>query len=614
MSTFRSVPIPSVVLVTRRTYVLVLMALLLAVSGFAVTGSSSATFVAQTSATASIASAVDWTPPTVSLANPGSPVKDVVTLAATASDGETGIKNVVISFLAPGGSAWVDICTATAAPYSCAWNTKLVADGSYSLRATATDNAGYSTTTDPITTIVANNVVVVLDDPGDTVRGTVSLPTALYGTGIGTYTVRVEYVLVGSSNWKTICTGLASPYTCSWNTTGFANGDYDLRSVATSGGTSYTSAIVSDVLVDNLAPTVSMTDPGSPLSGTRTFTATAADTHSGVAQVVIEYAVAGSATYKPLCTVTTSPFSCRVDTTTLADGSYTFRAVATDVAGNTATSATVTNRVVDNTVSSVSMEDPGAFLTGTVTLTASASSTAGITSVRIQRAPNGTTTWADVCTITKAPYSCTWNTTTVPDGSYDFRAVLVDGAGRTTTSATVAARRVDNSPLRGLDVQAANGGPTPGRLDNGDSITFTYSDQVNLASITTGWSGAATAVSVRLRDGNVVGLGNRDDTLDVRTTGGTTINLGSVNLKEDFVKSNKTVTFAATMTATTVSINGKPVTVVTVRLGQSTGSGLRTASAAGTMVWTPSATVTSTTGGACSPAPVSETGALDRDF
>jgi hypothetical protein len=602
--------------VTRRAYLLVMMALLLAVAGFAVTGSSSATFVAQTGATASISSAADWTPPTVTLANPGTPVKDTVTLTATAADGETGIKNVVISTLAAGGSAWVDLCTATSAPYSCAWNTKLVTDGSYTLRATATDNAGYDTTTDPITTTVANNVLVVLGDPGDTVRGTVSLPTTLFGTGTSTYTVRVEYAVAASGNWKTLCTGLSSPYTCSWVTSGFANGDYDLRSVATSGGTSYTSAVVADVLVDNLAPTVSMIDPGSPLSGTRTFAATADDAHSGIAQVVIEYAASGTTTYKSLCTVTTSPFSCRVDTTSFPDGSFAFRAVATDVAGNTTTSAIVANRVVDNTVSSVSMEDPGAFLTGTVQLSATANSTAGVTSVRIQRAPTGTSTWTDVCTDATAPFTCPWNTTTVTDGSYDFRAVLVDGAGRTTTSATVAARRVDNSPLRGLDVQATNGGANPGRLENGDAITFTYSDQINPASVTTGWSGAATAVSVRLRDGNLLGLGNRGDTLDVRTTGanGVAVNLGSVNLKEEFVKSNKTVTFASTMTATTVTINGKPVTVITVRLGAPSGTGLRTASVASTMVWTPSASAVGPTGVACSPAPVTETGALDRDF
>jgi hypothetical protein len=249
-----------------------------------------------------------------------------------------------------------------------------------------------------------------------------------------------------------------------------------------------------------------------------------------------------------------------------------------------------------------------------VTLGATANSTAGVTSVRIQRAPNGTTTWTDVCTDTTAPYTCSWNTTTVADGLYDFRAILVDGTGKVTTSVTVSARRVDNSPLRGLDVQTANGGATAGKLEANDTVTFTYSDQVNPATLSAGWNGAATAVSLRVRDGNLFSLGNKGDTLDV-LRGGSAVNLGSVNLKEDYVKSGKTVTFNATMTASTATVNGVTVTVVTVKLGTlASGTGIRTVSGLSAMVWSPAAAATDLFGTACSTAPATETGTLDREF
>ncbi len=593
--------------------VVALLALLALAAGVGRTGFSDATFVSTSANPGTVRAAADWTPPAVSVTDPGTPVQGTVTLAASATDAESGIVSVALQYLAPGATSWTTLCTDTTAPYSCSWNTKAGADGAYDLRARAVNGAGYATTSDTVRTTVANNVLVVLGDPGDVVRGSVSLSTTVYNGGILPWAVTVQYAPTGTTNWKTICSGLSAPFTCTWATTSFANESYDLRAVATLGLTSATSATISDVLVDNGAPTVTMTDPGSPLRGTVTFGATASDAVSGVQQVVLQSSRAGAA-YQTLCTLTTEPYTCKVATTTLTDGTYAFRAVATDVAGNTTTSAAVTGRVVDNTVSSVSVDDPGAFLDGVVTVTAQANSTAGVASVRIQRSPAGAGTWTDLCTDATAPYSCSWDTRTVADGSYDLRALLVDGRGTTTTSAVVAARRVDNSPLRALDVQTANGDGTPGRLDQGDVVTLTYSQPITTGTVTSGWTGAALPVTLRLRDGNLIGAGNKGDALDVLRNG-TAVQLGSVALREDYVKSRKTVTFNATMTATTVTVDGAERTVVTIVVGTlAGGSGLKTVSAASAVVWTPTPAVTSLTGTACSSAPATESGSADREF
>lgn len=590
------------------------LALLLAAAVLAAPTFSTAAFTSRISNLAStVAAAADWTPPTVAIADPGSPVKGTVALSATASDGESAITSVVIQFQLPDAVTWTTVCTDTTAPYSCSWSTAGLADGSYDVRAIATDAAGYSTASAPARTLVANNVLVVLAAPADVVRGTVPLSASIVNGGTTAYSVRIEYAPAGTTTWKTLCTASASPYTCSWVTTGYANDFYDLRAVATAGGTSYTSALVSDILVDNLAPVAGMVDPGSPLSGFATLAATASDAHSGVAQVVIQSAPTGSTTWTSRCTLAAAPYSCRIDTAALADGGYSFRAVVTDAAGNTTTSATIANRIVDNTVSSVSIVDPGAYLQGTVTVSASASSSAGIASVTIQRAPTGTTTWTDLCADGTSPYSCSWDTTTVADGAYDLRAVLVDGAGRTTISTIVAARQVDNTPLRGYDVQAVNGGTTLGRLESGDTLTLTYNDALSLGTITSGWTGASLAVTVRLQDGNLLGLGNTGDTIDVLRSGAA-VNLGSVAVRNDVIKSSRTVSFASTMTASTAVVNGRTVTVVTLRLGASSGGGLRTTSLTGAMVWTPSNAVTDAFGNRSSTAPTTELGTLDRDF
>jgi hypothetical protein len=577
---------------------------------------SSAAFTASTANAANtFAAAPDWTAPSVTLTNPGPALLGTTTVTAQATDAETGIHEVTIEYASTEDDTWTALCTRTAPPYACPWNTRGIPDGAYSLRAVGTDHAGLSTTSEIIDTRIVNNLSIGLTDPGEVQRGTVNLTATVYNPGGGSPTVRMEYSLAGANRWSTLCANLTAPYTCAWNTTGFANGSYDLRAVTGSGASVTYSDTVTEIMVDNQAPTVALTDPGTPLSGTRTITATATDAHSGVARVQLQYARVGSTAWTTFCTVAEAPYSCRFDTTTLADGTYGFRAIATDVAGTSTTTTALTNRVIDNTISSVSLEDPGPYLTGVVGLKATANSTAGVSRVRIQTAPAGTSTWSTRCTDTTAPYACDWDTRTSPDGLYDLRAVLTDGTGRETVSATTTGRRVDNSPLRAVDIQASNGSGTAGRLGAGDILSFTYSQRVDPATITPGFTGAAVPVTVRLRDGYLVGTGSNGDTLDVHRSG-STVSLGTVNLKQNYINTLRTSTFNATMTTTTQTIQGVPRTVVTITLGTTTSGAntLRTTTTPATLTWTPSAAVTNTTGAPSSTSPVNETGALDRDF
>lgn len=558
----------------------------------------------------------DWTPPTVTMQQPASPLNGTVTVAAAASDANSGVSNTVIQYQLSGTSAWTTLCTVTASPYSCSWDTTTVADGNYNLRAIATDNVGLSTTSDPVSTTVANKMLVVLTNPGDYVKGTVVLATTLYNTGTVNYSVRVEYSPAGANSWKSICTGLASPYNCSWNTTAFTNGDYDLRSVAVSGGTTFTSAIVPAVTVDNTGPTVTMTDPGTPISGNWTFSASATDANSGVAAVTIQYVLSGGISYTDLCTFTTTPYSCLVNTLNIPNGTYTFRAVADDAAGNRTISAVVSNRVIDNTITSVSMDDPGAYLRDTVTLSATANSTAGVSSLVIQYAPAGTQSWTTVCSFTASPYSCSWNTLVIPNGSYDFRVSLTDGRGVVTTSATMAGRTVDNVQLRAFDIQTAAGPGTAGTMDQGDIINFTYNHQITYGSLTSGWNGSALAVTVRMRDGALISGGSSSsDIVDVQRSGAA-VNLGTVDMRQDYIKNQKTATFNGTMTATTITVNGIQATKISITLGTniSGANSLRGVKLAAGMVWTPSSAVTDLNGMASSSAPVTESGTADKDF
>ncbi len=156
----------------------VLVVGLLTFLALSIDGSSSATMTARTESSASVQAAADWTPPTVTMTKPAVPAKGTVTLSAQASDAETGIAGVAFQLQASGG-AWTPICTDETAPYTCSWNTTAVADGDHSLRAVATDQAGYATTSASVAATVANSVFPVLDVP-DVVRGTVVMPVVVH--------------------------------------------------------------------------------------------------------------------------------------------------------------------------------------------------------------------------------------------------------------------------------------------------------------------------------------------------------------------------------------------------------------------------------------------------
>ncbi len=585
--------------------VLVALAAVVGVLAVATPQFSGATFTTASSSTGKVTASSDWTPPNVAL-SVASTLTGTAALGATATDADSGVASLRVEQRRSGQTTWTTVCERTASPASCSWDTTTVADGTYEVRSSATDTMGNTGTSSVATVQVVNGVTVSLARPGDVVRGDTALAATVQTSGSASITVRIERAAAGTDAWTSVCAGLAAPYSCTWATTGVANGSYDLRAVALSGSTVVaTSAVVRSVLVDNAAPSVTMTDPGSPLSGTRTFAATTTDAHSGVAKVVIQQA--NGSTWSTLCTVTSAPWSCSVDTRTLANGTYSFRAVATDVAGNTATSTAVTGRTVANVVSTVTLADPGAYLRGTaVALNATTTTNGTIAKVVVQRSPADAGTWTDVCTDTTSPYSCTLDTTRLADGDYDFRAVLTDTQGGTVTSAVVEGRTVDNGVPKAYDVQTTNGG-TNGRLDTGDTISFTFSEKVALGSILSGWDGSAVAVTGRLGES----YSNNDTFQVVGRTG--TVRLGSVNLKEDFTfLLNPTAD--GTMTAETVTVDGVARTVVTVRFTSNAGLGAVQASGPASMVWTPAAGVTDVAGNALDLTAVTERGALDRDF
>jgi hypothetical protein len=244
--------------------------------------------------------------------------------------------------------------------------------------------------------------------------------------------------------------------------------------------------------VDSTAPTVSLTglSNGATVSGVTTLTAAASD---NVAVGSVQFLLNGNPLGAPDLS---APYSLAWDTRSLANGSYTLTAKATDMAGNTKTSAAVTvivNNPADTTPPTVRLTGPvgGSTVAGTVVFQAFASDSVGVASVQFQL--NGVNAGPAV---TAAPYRLAFDTRTVAGGTYSLTAVATDLAGNVTTSSPITLS-IDNSPPQvtaHTPASGTNSVSTSGVLTavfskpvQASTISFTLTDSANHA-----FSGAVT--------------------------------------------------------------------------------------------------------------------------
>jgi hypothetical protein len=283
------------------------------------------------------------------------------------------------------------------------------------------------------------SLVVTMTSPasGSTVSGTV--PVSASVSIVGALTVGgVQFKLDGANLGAE---DTSAPYSVSWNTAGVSNGTHTLSAVARDGllGLTFTSNSVTVTVnnappPDTTPPTVSLSAPanGATVSGTVAVSASASD-NVGVAGVQFQLDGANLGAED-----TVTPYSVSWNTAGAGNGSHTLTATARDAAGNRTTSAAITVTVnnappPDTTPPTVSITAPanGATVSGTVTVTASAADNVGVVGVQFQL--DGTTNLG--AEDTSAPYSVSWNTAGVANGTHTLTATARDAAGNFTTSA-----------------------------------------------------------------------------------------------------------------------------------------------------------------------------------
>jgi len=235
-----------------------------------------------------------------------------------------------------------------------------------------------------------------------------------------------------------VATDSSSPYQCAFDTRKFKTGTHTLKATAiASDGTTasatrsvtFGTSSTSTSTTSNAAPSVSLTSPanGQTVSGTIAYAANAAD-DKGVARVLFY------ADSTLLATDTSAPYGGSLNTTTLANGTHTLRAVAYDASGLTATSQISINvqnsTASTNAAPSVSLTSPGngQTVSGTITLSAIAADDKGVS--RVVFMADSTT----LATDTSAPYSASLNTSTLANGTHVIKAQAFDASGLSSTS------------------------------------------------------------------------------------------------------------------------------------------------------------------------------------
>ncbi|WP_181010076.1 Ig-like domain-containing protein [Ornithinimicrobium sufpigmenti] len=415
-----------------------------------------------------------------------------------------------------------------------------------------------------------------------------------FGTGVASVTIETRQT---GGTWAALCTDTSAPYECVWNTTSLSSGNYEVRARATDRagliGTSET--VATSVANGRLV----LDHPGQPVSGSPTLTARM----SGwvLHTLRIDYRESGGR-WQPLCAGVTRELSCPWDTTQLKDGQYDLRARAIWIV------PTDEHIIYDVTVDNAGVLRPRAANIGPEATDPAADSVdKGQVGPDVRRVspverrpvdppvedePN------DEAVVEPAPEE-----PPMLPGDDNDQTVPGDDEDETIPGDE---EDIEEPELRGVGLTAINGG-TAGSLDEGDAFAFTYSGAVDLGTVLPGWSGEATPVSVRLRDGALLGASAQDDTFDVRS-GDLPVEVGQVHLGADVIDVEQQILLPATMTAQTVTVDGAIQTTVTVTLAAVNDEDeVMQPAPAAVLTWTPSAVVTSLTGRACVADPVTQT-------
>lgn len=363
-------------------------------------------------------------PPQITILTPGAGayLNGVVTIEADATDFAGAVDRVV--FQVDGKQLQV----VTQEPYRATWNTAVVAEGPYTIKAVAFNQVGRRGEAQVAVTVDRTPPTVFIGSPADgfVVTGDV---TILAQAQDNAALESVTFAADGPAGHVDLAVLNQGPFQATWSIAGQGGGTYTLSAVALdrAGLTGKDSV---EVTVKG-PPSVVIDSPanGETVSGLTTIEGEASG-QLGIAKVEVRIDGAHHAQIDH-----GGPFSFSWDTTAFAAGEHVISVIATDSLGVTAT-AKVTVLVEHSQVFSVKVCTTASFkscskpglkavdVTGLLHLEAVAGSGASIKTLELR------VDGVSIQTLNAAPYQISWDSTAVSDGLHlvAVRGSMSDGA------------------------------------------------------------------------------------------------------------------------------------------------------------------------------------------
>jgi signal peptidase len=204
-----------------------------------------------------------------------------------------------------------------------------------------------------------------------------------------------------------------------------------------------------------------------------------------------------------------------------------------------------------------------------------------------------------------------------PVGTKSYSITSTDAQAHSQTQSGYSVT-VDSTAPTATDIQTTNhAGGTAGKAESGDTIVFSFSEQLDPQSVLGGWTGASTAVTVHLEDGgcalNLLGVQIcNDDTMEVYSGATPLATLGGpVDLKDpNYVGGGLLGTSADAVFNATMA---ESANTIVVTLGSLTG-GSATTGGSTLMTWSWSGGPYDAAGNVAAGNAVTESGGAAKEF